>query len=264
MESEGLKVGLQFCLCCAATLSIAMAWRGSRLSLWLIEKTESYEDYCWWGEGIFDTFVHWGKASLSHTKCYTGGETRDAVDVYCDGHHEIGTEVGYSMCGTVYAARILTVLGIIFVLLAFLLSVVHDRVSRRVAVFRRRRETAAPPNDPDVFAIANARVLVRKVTIFCIILSLALHGSLLITMINSPMFSNQHFDYLGRKNAVPYDGLGCKFQSPFMNGIVGLLQSHPLKCLYPGLAIPVLISVFVLLVMAVSIGGSPLSFFLHC
>jgi len=214
-HSRGLLVGALSMLVLSFVCMLLTAVPNSPSSTLLVEKTEVFDNFCWFGESAWTTFLTWGPGRLGkdNVECSTHPELteRRAVGEYCSDVY------GSSMCSTVVAIRTLTIgalvlqcVGMLFALQTYLTPTLERKV----------RPSAR----------AGAAVA----------LSWAVTLGLLLCIFLSPFFTYDHFLHLGHGNIINYRGLGCVFQTPFTRGIKGVLSNHPLKCLYPGPVVPLL------------------------
>lgn len=196
----------------ALSLTMCMFW--PQFGAWLIEKTELGDEFCWFTEGVWLTNYHWGElggCALKHR-----APAHDAVDLYC--HHSQNSSFPASqardMCEIATRGRWLHAMGLVFGVLAAGFALWLQLVSETLEAKRTQAKLS--------MASLGASVV-------CFLW-------LLVSIFYSPLFLDSHYAALSRGNIVPYRGLGCVFQSPFVN--MDLFHSKPLKCVYPGPAVP--------------------------
>jgi hypothetical protein len=217
--ARGLLSGALFFFSISLVMIIMILWPDSPWSTWLMEKTELVDDFCWYGEGIWRTNMIWGESGKG-LKCSRHGTSEgDAIDEYCAKGEMDTTEAMFNdntrMCNVTRWGRFCMTFGACVSLIGIMLVVaIHFTTSLETRALRAKR------------------------AIFVCVISFSSHLSLFVIIASSPLFTPHHFQYLGKDNQVNYKGLGCVFQSPFVGGVMSLLSSSPLKCLYPGPALP--------------------------
>ena len=223
--ARGLLTGAVFFLCVSLVMIIMILWPDSPWSTWLMEKTELGDDFCWFGEGIWRTNLVWGDSSRELRCGRHGMRESDALDLYCSGsptRNALMFDSPSYMCSVTKWGRFSMALGAALSFIGVILVVaVHFTTSLQTRKLRLKRATIV------------------------LLASFASHTALFLLMSTSPMFDTYHFSFLGKDNRVNYKGLGCVFQSPFVGGIISLVSSSPLKCLYPGPAMPLTIGIVI-------------------
>ena len=186
-------------------------------SAWLTTRTEVYNHICALGEGLWTT-TYWFGDGIAQLREFQScadiyGERQDAAGAYCGGV----SDYDRGMCQHVLWARVFSCVNLLSLVLTLLLS---------FACYSRRKKRLPVRTRP-----ALVMFLLSYVSIVCASVVLA-------SMLSSPLFSQQHYTTLSRMYDlhVPFEGLGCKYQSPFLaqHVIYRLLQNAPLQCVLPG------------------------------
>ncbi|KAH9251324.1 hypothetical protein BASA81_010735 [Batrachochytrium salamandrivorans] len=208
---KGVWSGAMFFQGLALSLMICMFW--PQFGAWLIEKTELGDEFCWFTEGVWLTNYHWGELGCKPKHHFP---THDAVDLYCHNpqNSSFPTSQARDMCEIATRGRWLHAMGMVFGVLA--------------AGFALWLQLASETLE--------AKQMQAKLSMASLGASIVCFLWLLVSIFYSPLFLDSHYASLSQGNIVSYRGLGCVFQSPFVN--LDLFHSKPLKCLYPGPAVP--------------------------
>jgi hypothetical protein len=230
--ARGTLVGSLFLHACCLVCCILMNLSGEAWSTWLMQNSRIYEDFCLSGEGVWLTNIRLSTPKTSRcSEKLASVHAVDAVEYYCSPDSTLP-----EMCSYVRPGRAMLVLGFIAVVAAFVCSLWLNW---------SHTETL------------DAKIVPLKLCIMATLWAVLFHVVLISLMGASPLFSPAHLLFLGRNNPVNYyNGLGCVFQSPFVNGLSGLLaKHHSQECVYPGPALLFVCGVIVFSGMALLMLG---------
>ena len=200
---------------------------------WLILRTESSEDFCWWGEGIYQSRVFFGKdLGLIDFKCqdprnigpistYQAYCSSNPVDILND---KDLPDYAAQMCTKTNQAKITSNLVIFCSIIPIIIGIfLHStRLKRKY------------------------EMILTLVAFIFSILTMLFSLTTLVIMWTSPLFSRSHISALSAEHVgIPFDGFAsCSLTTP-LRSIFTLMVPAPLECLFPG---PSFVAPFILFV----------------